>query len=175
MIFWNYRLLVKRLIEKQILNTEKVIYVFSSFILGMSSFFILQFIAFFLWLIMMSPSEKRLMNKLSIGDNISTLLVLSFPSFIRQLIYGIITISILILVFFLLSLPDLQSDKTLSMILSEGKFLLTFLAALILILFIQIVTPLYYTYKALRCFSRLSFKAWDEAKNSAPLNKKDFS
>ena len=74
----------------------------------------------------MFPSEKRFMNKLSIGDDILTLLVLSFPSFIRQFVYGVITISILILVFFLLSLSDLQSDKTLSMILSEGKFLLTF-------------------------------------------------
>ena len=74
----------------------------------------------------MFPSEKRFMNKLSIGDDILTLLVLSFPSFIRQFVYGIITIFILILVFFLLSLPDLQLDKTLSMILSEGEFLLTF-------------------------------------------------
>ena len=74
----------------------------------------------------MFPSEKRFMNKLSIGDNILTLLVLSFPSFIRQFVYGIITIFILILVFFLLSLPDLQLDKTLSMILSKGKFLFTF-------------------------------------------------
>lgn len=114
MNFWNYKLLAKRLHEKQLSNTEAMIFLLISLAFGIFSFFIQNLIAVFLWHIKMPSFEKRLINKISLGEFLATILVLSCPSYIRQTLYALILYAISLPLIFL-PLPSYQEGSHASM------------------------------------------------------------
>ena len=169
MIFWNYKLLAKRLHEKKLSNIEKVFCILISFAFGLFSFFISQLIAVLLWHMMMPFYERRLMNRIRLGEFLSSILILSLPSYIRQTIYGLLVYGGLFLLIFLSSLNSITQDNS-----HLVTFTLVYGKVLIFILLILLVICIFDMYQALKYFSHLTFKAWEkEHKKPSHLDKLD--